>query len=62
MTITLNIPDEFAEDYTRDRFKEFFERVTADIKDGTCCGNYEQETCSMLEKAFAESTCEQKGA
>lgn len=61
MTITLNIPDEFAEDYTRDKFKEFFERVAADIKDGTCCGNYEQETCDMLEKAFAESTCEQKG-
>ena len=35
------------------RFAEFFLRCLADI--GTCCGNYEQETAEMMEKAFSES-------
>ena len=53
MKILIDIPKEFEVDYNTDRFAEFFHRCFADM--GTCCGNYEQETAEMMEKAFAES-------
>lgn len=53
MKVLIDIPKEFVCDYSTDRFKEFFQRVLADMC--TCCGNYEWETAEMLEKAFAES-------
>lgn len=53
MKILIDIPKEFEVDYNADRFAEFFHRCLADM--GTCCGNYEQETAEMMEKAFAES-------
>lgn len=53
MKILIDIPKEFEVDYNTDRFAEFFQRCRADM--GTCCGNYEQETAEMMEKAFAES-------
>ena len=53
MKILIDIPKEFEVDYNADRFAEFFYRCLADM--GTCCGNYEQETAEMMEKAFAES-------
>lgn len=53
MKILIDIPEEFEVDYNTDRFAEFFHRCLADM--GTCCGNYEQETAEMMEKAFAES-------
>lgn len=52
MKILIDIPKEFEVDYNSDRFAEFFHRCLADM--GTCCGNYEQETAEMMEKAFAE--------
>ena len=55
MRIIIDIPNEFEEDYTWDRFKDFFSRVLCDIQDGTICGNYEKETAEMLLKAFDES-------
>ena len=56
MRIEIEIPKEFEKDYNEDRFKDFFERVLAEIiySDG-CCGNYEEETAQMLKKAFEES-------
>lgn len=57
MTIQLEIPKEFVCDYTRDRFKEVFERVFADIEQtGILSGRYERETIEMMKKAFKEST------
>lgn len=53
MKILIDIPKEFEADYNTDRFAEFFHRCFADM--GTCCGNYEQETAEMMEKAFTES-------
>ena len=53
MKILIDIPKEFEVDYNTDRFADFFQRCIADM--GTCCGNYEQETAEMMEKAFAES-------
>lgn len=52
MKILIDIPKAFEVDYNADRFAEFFHRCLADM--GTCCGNYEQETAEMMEKAFAE--------
>lgn len=53
MKILIDIPEAFEVDYNENRFAEFFLRCLADI--GTCCGNYEQETTEMMEKAFSES-------
>lgn len=53
MKILIDIPKEFEVDYNTDRFAEFFHRCLADM--GTCCGNYEQETVEMMEKAFTKS-------
>ena len=53
MKILIDIPKAFEVDYNTDRFAEFFQRCLADM--GTCCGNYEQETAVMMEKAFTES-------
>jgi hypothetical protein len=56
MRIEIEIPKEFECDYNKDKFDEFFGRVLAEIiySDG-CCGNYEEETAKMLQRAFAES-------
>ncbi len=53
MKILIDIPEAFEVDYNENRFAEFFLRCLADM--GTCCGNYEQETAEMMEKAFSES-------
>lgn len=53
MKILIDIPKEFEADYNTDRFAEFFQRCLADMD--TCCGNYEQETAEMMEKAFEKS-------
>lgn len=53
MKVLIDIPEEFELDYATDRFAEFFHRCLADM--GTCCGNYEQETAEMMEKAFTKS-------
>ena len=53
MKILIDIPEEFAVDYLTDRFKEFFNRVVADMD--VMCGKYERETAEMLTRAFEES-------
>ena len=53
MDVKITIPKEFENDFTADRFKDFFERVITDIADaGYICGRYERETAGMLETAF----------
>lgn len=55
MKIMFDIPDEFKRDYDSDRFKEFFERVLADMDHNLLCGKYEMETAKMLMNAFSFS-------
>lgn len=55
MKIEIELSDVFAKEYKKDKFKETFERVLADIKDGTVCGNYERETVEGLLDAFSNS-------
>ena len=52
MKLTIDIPEEFNGDFQKDRFKEFFDRVIADIDMEGLCGNYEAETAEMLKKSF----------
>ena len=53
MKVLIDIPEEFATDYTADKFKEFFGRVIADMY--TLCGTYEKETADMFIEAFENS-------
>lgn len=57
MRIQIDIPKEFEEDYRKDGFKDFFERVKADIDCRGLCGNYERETAEMFKDAFRNSRC-----
>ena len=56
MRVVIDIPKDFARDYSADKFKEFFSRVIADIDNGgLLCGNYEKEIAEMFLKAFDDS-------
>lgn len=53
MKLMLTIPDEFKNDFNKDRFADCFERILADMSGHSgLCGNYEQETVEMLAAAF----------
>ena len=60
MTVAINIPQEFEEHYTRDRFVDSLERIRADINYALktsqirLAGNYELELIEMLRDAFKE--------
>ena len=49
MKITIEIPEEFEIDYKTDKFKDFFQRVLADMD--YVCGNYERETAEKIGRA-----------
>ena len=52
MEVLLNIPNyEFNND-VKDKFQDYFNRVKADIANGTLCGNYELETTDMFLASF----------
>lgn len=57
MKVMIDIPEEFESDL-QDKFKEFFERMIADIdyalekQEPLLCGNYERETAEMFLSAF----------
>lgn len=53
MRVLIDIPEEFATDYTADKFKDFFGRVIADMD--TLCGTYEKETADMFIESFENS-------
>lgn len=61
MKIEIEIPKEFEEHFSHDKFKDSLERIMAYIKyslenkDCSCAGRYEYETIEMLEKAFENS-------
>ncbi len=50
MTIIMNIPAEYVEDFTADRFEDALHRLSSDAH--MLAGNYERETASMLIDAF----------
>ena len=58
LKVTLTIPEEFIEDYNRDKFADCFDRIIADIdyaikqKQSMLAGNYEREVIDMLKTAF----------
>jgi len=53
MRIEIEIPKEFEEHFKQDRFEDTLHRLSADAH--LIAGNYEQETATMLIKAFKES-------
>lgn len=53
MRIIIDIPEEFEEDFKRDKFEDALDRLCMDAH--LVAGNYEQETATMLIKAFSES-------
>ncbi len=55
MRVVIDIPIDFARDYSTDKFKDFFSRVLADIDCNGMCGRYEEEIAEMFLKAFDNS-------
>lgn len=55
MKLTIDIPREYERDFIRDKFKDFFSRVIADIDYNGLCGNYEKEIAEIFIKAFDEA-------
>lgn len=53
MKLMLTIPDEFKNDFNKDRFADCFGRILADMSGYSgLCGNYEQKTVEMLAAVF----------
>lgn len=57
MKVTIDIPKEFEEHFSNDRFKDSLERIITDVTDEiesdfSISGKYEIELCEMLIKAF----------
>ena len=48
-----NTPHKTTVNFTQNKFKDFFERVMADMH--CVCDNYEKETAQALETAFANA-------
>ena len=58
MEIVIKIPKEFEDELKKDRFKDSLARVASDIESFgfQLAGRYEQETITMLRKAFRNCT------
>lgn len=52
MKLTIDIPEEYDNDFLEDHFRDFFSRVMADINNKGMCGRYEKETAAMMRHAF----------
>lgn len=52
MKVIIEIPNYEFDDDVKDKFQDYFNRVKADIADGTVCGNYELETTEMFLASF----------
>lgn len=55
MKIVIEISKEIESDYVADKFKDFFERVIADMDYSGLCGNYEKEIAEVLLRQFQNS-------
>ena len=53
MKITIDIPEEFHDEFLKDRFEDSLHRTICDIH--CIAGQYEQETLTMLIKAFKDA-------
>ena len=62
MKITIEIPEDFENEYNNDKFSDTFIRVLSDLlllqKDMILTGHYEIETLKMLRQSFEESEIE----
>lgn len=56
MKIIIEIPKEFEDHFSQDRFEDSLHRLSADAH--CLAGNYEQETIIMLIKALKEAKIE----
>ena len=58
MKLIIDIPKEFEEHFNKDRFSDSLARVASDIESFgvPLSGRYEQETITMLRKAFEDAT------
>lgn len=52
MKLTIDIPEEYDNDFLEDHFRDFFSRVMADINNQGMCGRYEKEIAAMMRHAF----------
>ena len=56
MKLMIDIPDEFKNDFNKDRFADCFGRILADMSGhSVLCGNNEQETVEMLAAVFKDA-------
>lgn len=57
MKLLIEIPKEFEEQFSDDRFKDSLERIRAEItsSDNTMAGLYELEVIQMLQDAMAKA-------
>ena len=62
MKITIEIPEDFENEYNNDKFSDTFIRILSDLllfkKDMILTGHYEIETLKMLRQSFEESEIE----
>ena len=64
--ITITIPEEFKQEYYKDKLKETFDRVIVDLEYNIdqygygLAGNHELETLKMLRKEFANSALQEE--
>lgn len=63
MKLIIDIPKEFEEHFNKDKFSDSLARVASDIESFgvPLSGRYEQETITMLRKAFENGTPLPKG-
>ena len=56
MKLIIEIPEEFVQDFKRDKFKESFSRAVVDSEQGgLLVGNYEREVFDMFSKALQKA-------
>ena len=60
MKITIEIPEDFENEYNNDKFSKTFRRVVTELSQGDMIltGHYEIETLKMLRQSFEESEIE----
>lgn len=56
MILEIEIPLEYVDDFNKDRFSDFFNRVICDVNYyDMLCGSYEEEIAWMLLDAFKDA-------
>lgn len=55
MKIVLDIPDDYSEVYTKDKFNDFFLKVSKDVDMNSVCGPYQKKMADIFLAAFDNS-------